>query len=120
MKTPAQVYKSNLESYSGKRVELVYPQHMMVRTVSGRGFFKLHGKLLPLSVALGFTIGIDPTSGPPYDIWFAHRKLGWVNLHEKRPTVEAAVPQVVERDVTSAEKEGDTKLSTSPALEMVT
>ena len=121
MKPPAQLYKSNPESYSGKRVELVYPQHMMVRTVSGRGFFKLHGKLLPLSVALaGFTIGIDPTSGPPYDIWFGHRKLGWVNPHEKRPTVEAAVPQVVERDVTSAGKEGDTKLSTLPAPEMVT
>jgi hypothetical protein len=101
MKTPAQVYKSNPESYSGKRVELVYPKHMMMRTVSGRGFFKLHGKLHPLSVALaGFTIGIDPASGPPYDIWFGHRKLGWVNAHDKRPTVEAAPPQVVERHVT--------------------
>ena len=93
----------------------------MVRTVSGRGFFKLHGKLLPLLVALaGFTIAMDPTSRPPYDIWFGHGKLGWVKPHEKRPTVEAAMSQGVERDVTSAEKEGDTELSTLPAAEMVT
>jgi putative transposase len=121
MKTPAQVYKSNPESYSGKVVELVYPQHMIVRTVSGRGFFKLQGKLLPISVALaGFAIGVDPTKGPPYDIWFGHRRLGSVNPHDKRPTVEAALPQLLERDVTSAVKEGVTELATQPASKKTT
>jgi hypothetical protein len=110
MKTPAQLYKSNPESYSGRRVELTYPNHMLVRTVSGKGFFKLHGKMIQLSVALaGFTIGIDATKGPPYTLWFGHRNLGTVNPHEKRPTIEASPPQVVERDVTSADKTEDTK-----------
>jgi transposase InsO family protein len=113
MKPPAQVYKSNPATYSGKRIELVYPEHMLVRTVSGAGFFKLQGKMIPISIALtGFSIGIDPTSGPPYDIWFAHRKLGTVNPHDKRPVIEAALPQVLDPGVTRANKEEDTNVIT--------
>jgi putative transposase len=115
MKTPAQVYKSNPASYSGKRVELVYPPHMLVRLVSGKGFFKLQSRMIQLSYALcGFNIGIDPKSGPPYDIWFAHRRIGTVNTHDKRPKVEAALPLILASDVTSAVEQGDTNLVTHP------
>jgi transposase InsO family protein len=40
MKTPSQVYKPSATSYAEKKIELLYPERMLVRTLSGRGFIK--------------------------------------------------------------------------------
>jgi len=57
-------------TYSGKKVELVYPEHMLVRTVSGTGFIKHRSKMIPLTIAFafafaGYPVAIDPQTGPP-------------------------------------------------------
>jgi putative transposase len=115
MKTPAQVYKPNPTSYTGSRVDLVYPQRMLVRTVSGSGCIKHDTRTILLTAALaGYTVGIDPQTGPPHEVWFSHRRLGWINLNAERPTVDAALPSLVCPEELN---KGDTILLTNPSLE---
>jgi len=39
----------------------VYPERMLVRTVSGSGFIKHRSKMIPLTIALsGYPVAIDP------------------------------------------------------------
>jgi putative transposase len=52
MKTPAQVYKPNAKSYAGSNVDLVYPERMLVRTVSGSGSIKHGSRMIQLTSAL--------------------------------------------------------------------
>ena len=112
MKTPAEFYKPCPRTYAGKKVELVYPERMLVRTVSGTGFIKHRSKLIPLTIALaGYPVAIDPQTGPPHEIWFAQRRIGWVNLEDPRPTVEVDPPALVGPEEL---KEGNKKLSLEP------
>jgi hypothetical protein len=109
MKTPAEIYKPCPSTYAGKKVELVYPERMLVRTVSGTGFIKHRSKMIPLTIALaGYPVAIDPQTGPPHEIWFAQRRIGWINLEDPRPTVEVDSPALVGPEEL---KEGDKKLS---------
>ena len=109
MKTPAEVYRPCPSTYAGKKVELVYPERMLVRTVSGSGFIKHHSKMIPMTTALaGYPVAIDPQTGPPHEIWFAQRRIGWINLADARPTVEVEPPAAVGAEEL---KKGDTNLS---------
>jgi len=93
MKTPAQVYKPNAKSYAGAKVELVYPERMLVRTVSGSGSIKLGSGMVQLTSALvGYPVAIDPQTGPPHEVWFAQHRLGWINLDANPPAVTAEPP----------------------------
>src|SRR5437899_8172481 len=88
MKTPSHVYTPSATSYAGKKVDLLYPERMLVRTVSGRGFIKYRSTMIPLTEALaGFPVAIDPHSGPPHDLWFSHRRIGFPTLDAPRPSL---------------------------------
>ncbi len=113
MKTPAQVYKPSATPFVGSKVELLYPERMSLRTVSGSGFIRVHGRMVPLTEALaGYTVAIDPR-GPPHELWFAHRRIAFVTFEGPRPVVEVEAPP----GVTLNAQHGDTEPSTQPALE---
>ena len=115
MKTPSHVYKPSATSYAGKKVDLLYPERMLVRTVSGRGFIKYRSTMIPLTEALaGFPVAIDPHSGPPHDLWFSHRRIGFLSLDGPRPVVDVEAPSFVALNELN---QGDTNLQTQPALE---
>jgi transposase InsO family protein len=112
MKTPSQVYRPDCSTYAGKKVELVYPERMLVRTVAGSGFFKYKGQMIPISAALaGYTIAVDPRTD---EVWFAHRKLGVISLDGPRPTIHVPDPIAVSLNDLN---HGDTILVTSPNSE---
>jgi putative transposase len=72
MKTPSQVYRRSAAPYAARKIELLYPERMLVRTVSGRGFIKYRSTTIQLTEALaGYPVAIDPHSGPPHDLWFS-------------------------------------------------
>ena len=115
MKTPSHVYTPSATSYAGKKVDLLYPERMLVRTVSGRGFIKYRSTMIPLTEALaGFPVAIDPHSGPPHDLWFSHRRIGFLSLDGPRPVVDVEAPSFV---ALKELNQGDTNLQTQPALE---
>lgn len=81
MRTPSQFYKPSATPFVGGKVELLYPERMLLRTVSGAGFIKFQGKMIPLTVALArYHVAIDPQTGPRYELWFAHRRIGFIVL----------------------------------------
>jgi len=87
---------------------------MLVRTVSGRGFIKYRSTMIQLTEALaGYPVAIDPHSGPPHDLWFSHRRIGFLTLDAPRPIVDVDVPSLVALN----ELHKDTNLMTQPALE---
>jgi transposase InsO family protein len=113
MKTPSDVYKPSGTAFVGSRVELLYPDRMSLRTVSGSGFIRIHSKMVPLTEALaGYTVAIDP-SGPPHELWFAHRRIASISLDGPRPVVTVEAPPAV----TLNAPHGDTRLLNQPALE---
>ena len=98
------VYKSSASSYAGKKIELLYPERMLVRTVSGRGFIKNRSTMIQLTMALAeYSVAIDPHSGHPHDLWFSHRRI-----------VDVEAPSFVALNELN---QGDTNLQTQPALE---
>jgi transposase InsO family protein len=112
MKTPAQVYRPSGTPYSGSKVELLYPERLSLRTVSGRGFIRIHSKMVPLTEALaGYTVAIDPR-GPPYELWFASRRIATITLDGPRPIVAVEPPPGITLDAT----QGDRELLNQPAL----
>ena len=93
MRTPSEVYKPSATSYVGAKVELLYPERMLLRTLSGTGFIKYQSQMIPLTQALaGYTVAIDPLTGPPHELWFAHRRLGFLHLDGHRARVEVEPP----------------------------
>ena len=87
---------------------------MLVRTVSGRGFIKYRSTTIQLTEALaGYPVAIDPHSGPPHDLWFSHRRIGFLTLDAPRPIVDVDVLSFVALN----ELHKDTNLITHPALE---
>ena len=68
----------------------VYPERILVRTVSGSGSIRHRTRTIPVSSAFsGYPVAIDPQTGPPYELWFAHRRIGWINLEAEPPTITA-------------------------------
>jgi hypothetical protein len=93
MRTPSEVYKPSATSYVGAKVELLYPERMLLRTVSCTGFIKYQSQMVPLTQALaGYTVAIDPLTGPPHELWFAHRRLGFLHLDGPRARVDVEPP----------------------------
>lgn len=112
MRTPAQVYKPSGTPYAGSKVELLYPEHLSLRTVSGSGFIRIHHKMVPLTSALaGYTVAIDPRS-TPYELWFASRRIATINLDGPRPIVSVEPPPGVTLDAA----QGDRNPLNQPAL----
>jgi hypothetical protein len=56
---------------------------------------------------------IDSNSGPPHDLWFSHRRIGFLTLDGPRPVVDVDAPSLV----ALPELHKDTNLITQPALE---
>ena len=72
--------------------------------------------MIPLTEALaGYPIAIDPHSGPPHDLWFSHRRIGFLSLDAPRPVVDVVAPSLVPLN----ELHKDTNLITQPALETI-
>ena len=114
MKTPSQIYKPSATSYAGKKIELLYPERMLVRTVSGRGFIKYRSTMIQLTEALADVPLLSiRTPDPPHDLWFSHRRIGFLTLDAPRPVVDVDVPSFVALN----ELHKDTNLMTQPALE---
>ena len=112
MRTPAQVYKPSGTPYAGSKVELLYPEHLSLRTVSGSGFIRIHHKMVPLTAALaGYTVAIDPRS-TPYELWFASRRIATIKLDGPRPIVSVEPPPGVTLDAA----QGGRNLLNQPAL----
>src|SRR5258708_29410168 len=69
---------------------------MLVRTASGRGVQKSRSTMIQLPEALaGYPVAIDPHSGPPHDLWFSHRRIGFLTLDGPRPVVDVDPPSLV-------------------------
>lgn len=119
MKTPAEVYRPSGTAYPGADVAIEYPEAMLLRTVSGRGFIRYRSRMIQISEALcGYTIGIDPRTGPPHEVWFAQRRIGFLNLSDEKPRLLADHPYLIEstKDLKETkqkkqQKRGNRKLS---------
>jgi hypothetical protein len=69
---------------------------------------------IPVSTAFGYPVAIDPQTGTPYEPWFAHRRIGWINLEAEPPTVTAEPVALVGHQ---QQPKGDADSLTNPSLE---
>ena len=115
MRTPAELYKPDGTFYTGRAVDMVYPERMLVRLVSGSGSIRHRTRTIPVSSAFsGYPVAIDAQTGPPYELWFAHRRIGWINLEAEPPTITAEPVALVGHQ---QQPKGDADSLTNPSLE---
>jgi hypothetical protein len=80
-RTPASQYRESNRSYNGGRLPpFEYPGHFIIKRVTGAGTFKLSGRLLFISQALGqHLVGLEEVDDGVWSIHFCHVLLARVD-----------------------------------------
>jgi putative transposase len=85
MRTPAQLYSPSPMPYGGKRPEIVYPDHYLVRNVNHKGEVYLGMRYFLSESLAGWPIGIQKEPGDTMRFWFSDLCLGVTDASLSEP-----------------------------------
>jgi hypothetical protein len=91
MKKPAEIYSRSPVTFDPDRpVEPTYPEQFHVRTVRSTGTVKIQNSTIFVSAALaGYDVGLEFVARGCYALWFAHRRLGELDVGSRRFVADA-------------------------------
>ena len=87
MKRPAELYEKSCRKLPTRLLPMDYSPDMLTRCVGPRGTISIENVPIFLTASLGgWTVGLKPAANDCFDLWFAHLRLGVLDLSSQRVT----------------------------------